>query len=154
MTAIRIVHKELNLDYVEQIGFRTLDAIIPNQDHPLENWLKPALLGFFSGTNDGLKHSILEGVSSIGSADFLVQRVVIIRGALAIPLDLMPISLVIDTRFTSVNGWHAILDTDSTAREQFEFDLDAIDERLTTVKQEASKAFHSAVSSVAWDMWR
>jgi len=154
MIAIRIVHEELNLDYVEQIGFRTLDAIIPNQDHPLENWLKPALLGFYSGMNDILKHSILEGVSTVGPTGFLVQRVVILRGSLAIPIDLLPISLVIDRRFTSVNDWHAILDTDFAAREQFDFNLDAIGEHLTAVKEEASKAFRSAVSSLALDLWR
>lgn len=154
MTAIRIVHKELNLDYVEQIGFRTLDAIIPSQDHPLEIWLKPALLGFYSGTDDSLKHSILEGVSTVGSSGFLVQRVVILRGALAVPIDLTPIALVIDERFKSANGWHAILDTDFAAREQFDFDIDAIGERLTSVKKEASKAFRNAVSSLAMDLWR
>ena len=154
MNAIRIVHKELNLDYVEQIGFRTLDAIIPSQVHPLEIWLKPELLGLYSGTNDSLKHSILEGVSNIGPSGFLVQRVVILRGALAIPLDLMPIALTIDARFTSINGWHAILDTDFTAREQFDFDLDVISERITAIKEEASKAFRSAVSTLALDLWR
>jgi len=154
MTAIRIVHKELTLDYVEQIGSRTLDAIIPSKDHPLETWLKPELLGFYSSTNDSLKHNILEGVSTIAPSGFLVQRVVILRGALSIPLDLMPIGLVIDARFTSINDWHAILDTDFTEREQFDFDLDAIQERLAAVKKGASKAFHGAVSSLALDLWR
>jgi uncharacterized protein (TIGR04255 family) len=154
MTAIKIVHKELNLDYVEQIGFRTLDAIIPTPDHPLETWLKPSLIGFYSSTGDNLKHSILEGVSTIGPSGFLVQRVVILHGALAIPLDLMPITLTIDARFTSINDWHAILDTDFTAREQFDFDLDTISERITTVKKEASNAFRSAVTKSALDLWR
>jgi uncharacterized protein (TIGR04255 family) len=154
MTAIRIVHKELNLDYVEQIGFRTLDAIIPSQDHPLEVWLKPELLGFYLSTNGSLKHSILEGVSTVGPSGFLVQRVVILRGRLAIPIDLMPIALAVAERFTSIDDWHAILDTDFTAREQFDFDLDAISERLTFVKEEASKAFRIAVSSLALDLWR
>lgn len=154
MTAIKIVHKKLNLEYVEQIGFRTLDAIIPSKDHPLEIWLKPELLGFYLRTNDTLKHSILEGVSTIGSSGFLVQRVLILRGALAIPLDLMPIALMIDPRFASINDWHAILDTDFAVREQFDFDLDAIGEHLTAVKDEASKAFRNAVSSSALDLWR
>jgi uncharacterized protein (TIGR04255 family) len=152
--AIRIVHKELSLDYVEQIGFRTLDAIFPSKDHPLEIWLKPELLGFYSSTNEGLKQTILEGVSAIGSSGFLLQRVVILRGALAIPLDLMPIGLVIDARFTSINDWHAILDTDFTEREQFDFDLDAIGERFAAVKEGASNAFRSAVSALALDLWR
>lgn len=154
MTAIRTVHKELNLDYVEQIGFRTLDAILPSQDRPLEIWLKPTLLGFYSGTNDSLKHSILEGVSTIGASGFLVQRVVILRGSLAVPIDLMPIALEIDERFKSINGWHAILDTDFAAREQFDFDIDTIGERVTAVKKEASTAFRDAVSSQALDLWR
>ncbi len=154
MIAIRVVHKELNLDYVEQIGFRTLDAVIPSQDHPLEAWLKPELLGFYSGTNGTLKHSILEGVSTVGPSGLLVQRVVILRGVLATPIDLMPIGLAIDTRFTSINDWHAILDTDCTAREQFDFDPDVIGERLTAVKEEASKAFRGAVSQLALDLWR
>jgi hypothetical protein len=79
---------------------------------------------------------------------------VILRGALAVPIDLMPIALDIDERFRSVNGWHAILDTDFAAREQFDFNLDAIGERVTVVKMEASKAFRNAVSSRALDLWR
>jgi uncharacterized protein (TIGR04255 family) len=154
INAIRMLHKELNLDYVEQIGFRTLDAIIPSQDHPLETWLKPELLGFYSSANSNLKHSILEGVSTIGPSGFLVQRVVILRGALAIPIDLMPISLEINARFRSINDWHAILDTDFAAREQFDFNLDTIGERLTAVKEEASRAFRAAVSTSALDLWR
>jgi uncharacterized protein (TIGR04255 family) len=152
--AIRIVHKEVNLDYVEQIGFRTLDAIRPDEEHPLDVLIKPELLGFYSSTDDDIKQSILEGTSQIGSAHFLVRRVVIIHGGLGIPIDLMPISLEIDARFKSINGWHAVLDTDYAAREQFDFDIDSIKGRLQEVKEGASRAFHGAVSKVALELWR
>jgi len=66
----------------------------------------------------------------------------------------MPIALEVNERFKSINSWHAILDTDFTAREQFDFDIDAIGERVTAVKKEASKAFRNAVSSLAMDLWR
>lgn len=154
VSAIRIVHKEVNLDYIEQIGFRTLDAIIPNEEHPLEQLIKPQLLGFYSSTDTEIKQSILEGTSQIGSARFLVRRVVILRGGLGIPIDLMPISLEIDTRFRSINGWHAVLDTDYAAREQFDFDLESIRSRLQEVKQGASGAFRGAVTKTAMDLWR
>lgn len=154
MHAIRAVHKEVTLDYVEQIGFRTLDAIIPSQDHPMGIWLKQELLGFYSDANGSLKHSILEGLSTIGPSGFLVQRVVIICGGLAIPIDLMPIGLTIDARFKSISSWHAILDTDFTSRERFDFDLEVISQGVTVVKEEASKAFRGAVTNLALELWR
>jgi uncharacterized protein (TIGR04255 family) len=152
--AIRIVHNKVGLDSVESVGFRTLDAIIPSEDNPLEVLLKPELLGFYSSTNGKLKQNILEGLSTIGDNGFLVRRVVILHGALGIPIDVMPISLAVDTRFTSVNSWHAILDTDCSERGQFDFDLDEISKRLQLVKDGASKAFHGSISAVALDMWR
>jgi uncharacterized protein (TIGR04255 family) len=154
LDAVQIVRNEVNLEYVEQIGFRTLDAIIPNEGHTLDVLLKPELLGFYPTANDELKQSILEGISAVGSTGILVQRVVILRGALGIPIDLMPISLTIDTRFTSTNSWHAILDTDCSEREQFDFDLEEIKRRLQLVKDGASRAFHDSVSNLAMDMWR
>jgi uncharacterized protein (TIGR04255 family) len=152
--AIRILHKEVVLDSIEQIGFRTLDAIIPTEDNPLDVLLKTELLGFYSSTDNDIKQSILEGTSQIGSTRFLVRRVVIIHGGLGIPIDLMPISLQIDPRFMSINGWHAVLDTDYSAREQFDFDFDSIKVRLQEVKEGASKAFHGAVSNIALELWR
>jgi uncharacterized protein (TIGR04255 family) len=153
-TAIRIVHKEVTLDSIEQIAFRTLDAIVPNEEHPLDVLLKPELLGFYSSTDRNLKQSILEGTSQIGSSRSLVRRVVIINGGLGIPIDLMPILLEVDARFRKINGWHVILDTDFVAREQFDFNLDTIKLRLKEVKAGASKAFHSAVTNKALELWR
>lgn len=154
LNATSVVHSAVNLAYVEQIGFRTLDAIVPDDEHPLESLLKPELLGFYPAANGELKQNILEGTSTIGSTGFLVRRVVIIHGALGLPIDLMPISLAINMRFMSINRWHAVLDTDYAERQQFDFDLEDIGKRLRTVKDGASNAFYGAITKAALDLWR
>lgn len=152
--AAQILHDDVHLDYVEQIGFRTLDAVVPTEDHPLEVLLKPELLGFYLDSDGELKQSILEGTSVVAPKGFLVRRVVIIRGPLGLPLDLMPLPLQIDSRFTSVNNWHAVLDMDYAEQQQFDFNIDAIGARLATVKAGASKAFYGVVTDKALEMWR
>jgi uncharacterized protein (TIGR04255 family) len=149
-----VVHKQVGLDFVDQIGFRTLDAIIPDDRHPLEALLRPELLGFYLGQSGDLRQSHLEATFQIGSTGALVRRVVILHGQLGLPIDLMPVSLQIDPRFTSINSWHAILDTDSAERQQFDFDPDKIGERLRAVKEVASQAFYDAVTKTALDLWR
>jgi uncharacterized protein (TIGR04255 family) len=149
-----VVHKEVNLDFVDQIGFRTLDAILPDDKHSLDALLRPELLGFYSSRNGELKQNVLEGSSQIGSTGVLVRRVVILHGPLGLPLDLMPITLEINPKFTSTNSWHAILDTDSADRQQIEVDFSNIEERLRSVKKIASNAFYGAVTETALAFWR
>lgn len=154
LSMLAIVHREVNLDFVDQIGFRTLDAVIPDDKHSLDVLLKPGLLGFYSSSDSELRQSVLEGSSQIGSTGFLIRRVVILNGPLGLPIDLVPISLEINPRFRSVNSWHAILDTDSADRQQIDFDLGNIEGRLRTVKKLASNAFKGTVTEAALELWR
>ena len=43
---LNLVHEIVELDYVERIGLRYLNAVFPINDETIEQYLNPGLLGF------------------------------------------------------------------------------------------------------------
>jgi uncharacterized protein (TIGR04255 family) len=154
LTGVSLVNEALQISYVESVGVRTLDAIIPAGEADLKRYLLPQLIGFFDVAPGALKHSILEGVSEYGQGGQLVSRVVIMRGALGMPIDLMPMMLAIDSRFTKIAGVHAVLDNDCAIPERFDWDDARVRKNLQAAKAGATKAFYQAVTKEALNEWK
>jgi uncharacterized protein (TIGR04255 family) len=154
LKGIDVIHRAAQLEYVEGIGIRTIDAVVPVKGENLRDYLKPQLLGFYESDLGDVKHSILEGVFSFAVNSLLVSRVAILKGALGLPLDLMPIVLSIKPKFTDTNGDHAILDNDRSEQIQFDFDIEEIRKKFFMLKVDVSKAFYNAVTEGALQRWK
>jgi hypothetical protein len=102
-----------------------------------------------------VKRSILEGVFAQPGNGLLVSRVAIFfDGGLGLPIDLMPILLTIDPKFTSTDGEHAILDNDRNEPARFDFDVEQIREKFVSLKLDLSNAFYEALTDHAIEQWK
>ena len=154
MVGIGIVHETIQLNYVSGVGVRTLDAVVPSDGSELGAYLHQNLLGFYGLSAGNTQHNVLEGVSKYEEMGQIVSRVVIIRGGLGLPFDLLPMMLGINPRFTQTNGIHAILDNDCTIQERFDWDSGQIRRNLKSAKAAVSEAFYQAVTESALNQWR
>jgi len=150
---ISVVNNYANLSYVDSVAIRTLDAVIPAPELNVRDYLNPAVRGLSTGLDGQLKHSVSESLWEIPPNGVLISRVAIVKGTLALPMDLFPLSLELKPELKEVNVEHALLDNDRQEKERFVFDLEEIRKRLLIVKKGATEAFHKAVSEVALERW-
>jgi len=150
---LKLVHEIVELAYVERIGLRYLDAIVPmNLDDTLEQYLNPSLLGFSASLEGHLGHSFTETVTTIAEGN-LVARAVITDGALALSPDLFPFQLELQSRFTAISGRNAALDTDYSVIKREGFDLEKIEKQLLESHDIITNAFKVSVTDYAREMW-
>ena len=151
---ISVVNKHAGLSYIDSVAIRTLDAVIPEPGSNVRDYLNPAVRGLSGGLDGQLKQSVSESQWEVPPNGVLISRVAIVKGMLAVPMDLFPLSLELKPELREINDVeHALLDNDRQEKERFAFDLEEIRRRLLIVKKGATDAFHSAVSEVALKSW-
>lgn len=155
LKGLSIFNAIVKLDFIERIGLRYLDAVLPKKEseESLENMLAPQLLGFSMSGLGALKHSVCETVveTDVGQ---LVSRVIIRHGKVGLPMELGgPYAPKVERRFTEHEGLHAIIDTDAIAQHREEFDIDKVESRLAALHTEIVNCFEAAITKSARDSW-
>jgi uncharacterized protein (TIGR04255 family) len=150
---ISVVNNHADLSYVDSVALRTLDAVIPDADLNVREYLNSAVRGLSEGLEGQLKHSVSESLWDVPPNGILISRVAIVKGTLALPMDLFPLALELKQDLKNVNGEHALLDNDRQEKERFVFDLNEIRGKLLTVKKGATEAFQKQVTEVALERW-
>jgi uncharacterized protein (TIGR04255 family) len=140
------------LSYVERIGVRYLDAVLPSLDETLSHYLIPEILGLYGKLNGEIHHAFSES-QIVDNDGTLIARTVIQQGKIGFPPDLQMCGLGIAETFAGFQGLHAILDTDAFYPERMPFDLNAIKERLSVLHDKTSVAFRSSVTAYALSRW-
>jgi uncharacterized protein (TIGR04255 family) len=153
LEALSVVHETVSLSYIESVAMRTLDAIIPDEGHPLSFYLNENLLGLSAQLEGTLKHSLYELVL-IRPEDQLTTRIAFLSGKVGIPADLVPIALVLPARLLNLNRPHAILDNDCIQKRRFQIDIAKAGEALKAVKKRVTDAFNTSVTKQGMDYWR
>jgi uncharacterized protein (TIGR04255 family) len=154
LDGISVVNKHATLTFVDNVAIRTLDAVIPEDDLNVRDYLNPAIRGLSDGFSGQLKHSVTETLWEIPPSGVLISRVAIVKGTLALPMDLFPLSLELKASLRDINREHALLDNDRQERSRFTFDLEEIRKKLLIVKKDATEAFEKTVSKLALDRWK
>lgn len=153
LLGLRVLHSALRLDFVDRIGLRYLDAVLPRTPgETLRDFLVPEVLGLSFRNAGELQHSMSETVFAT-TAGHLVSRVLIRKGRVGLPLELAGFAPTIEARFTQSEGLHAILDTDASLTCREVFDLAEVQERLLALHDELSKAFNATVTDHARASW-
>jgi uncharacterized protein (TIGR04255 family) len=148
LIGMALVHEIVELAYVDRIGLRYLDAVLPVDGNTLSHYLNPSLLGFSASLDGKLGHSFTETVTAIADGS-LVARAVITDGSLALSPDLSPLQLELHPRFMAVNGRNAMLDTDYSVIKRGRFDLEKIKAQLLASHEIIANAFTVAVTDHA-----
>jgi uncharacterized protein (TIGR04255 family) len=154
ISALQVVGEAVAPAYIESVGFRTLDAIIPLSGKKLTSYLSPGLHGLWTSLEGTLRHSVTELVLQPNSQTQLISRCNILNGKLGIPFDLFPILFKLQGRAEAIEGIHAVLDNDAVLLDRFKFDIEEARARLRKVKTHISEAFYTAVSKEALAEWR
>jgi uncharacterized protein (TIGR04255 family) len=150
---LELVHEVVELAYVERIGLRYLDAIVPIGDDTLKQYLNPSLLGLSDSIVDGqLAHSFTETVKLIGNGT-LVTRAVIANNVLSLSPDLFPLQLELAPEFKKINGCHAVLDTDYFVAQRTNFDIAEIRSKLLLAHDVVTNAFDCSVTEYSKKKW-
>jgi uncharacterized protein (TIGR04255 family) len=152
ISGLKLVHEIVELNYVERIGLRYLDAIAPTGDDTLQQYLNPSLLGLSATLEGSLGHSFTETVTNVEGGT-LVTRAVITDGSLALSPDLFPLQLELLPRFTAINGRNAVLDTDYFVAKRSSFDLTKIEAQLLAAHDIITTAFKVSVTDYARKRW-
>ncbi|KJV24954.1 hypothetical protein VI06_20555 [Aquitalea magnusonii] len=154
LKGLGILHEALRLDFIERIGLRYLDAVLPlNNGESLSDYLVPEVLGLSGRIKGKLQHSVSETVSMVGSSQ-LVTRVLIREGHIGLPVELAPHAPTIDPRFTQQEAsLHAIMDNDASITQREIFSLDKVTSHLNSLHEEIKKAFEATVTDHARATW-
>jgi uncharacterized protein (TIGR04255 family) len=152
LKGLQAVHDAVELSFTDRIGFRYLDAIFPRVGETLADYLQSYVLGLAGHFNDDVIHSFTETNIRAGNINVLA-RVVIQEGQVGFPPDLAPNILNIAERFRTMNGKHAILDTDGSLSQREPFNIDRIGTHLQSIHDEIEKAFRATVTPTAIKSW-
>lgn len=150
---LKLLHEFVALSYIERIGLRYIDAVVPRKSEKLSQYLSPHVIGLSEVVDGALNHSFTE-TASMSANGQLVARVLITDGDLAVPPDLFPIRMKLEDRFAKVKGPHAILDTDHFAAERFDFDLDRVSAVLKASHTRIDRAFAAIATDHARRIWK
>lgn len=153
LTVLSVVNDNVNLSFIERVGIRHIDAIIPQPEEALGDYLVPEVLGLTYKLNGNLSHSYTETLST-NEAGGLIARVVIQSANLNLPPELAQTSYPLNSKFSSFNGLHAIIDTDGYSESRMGFDNEVISKKLIDLHEEIAKSFKSVCTPHALKVWQ
>lgn len=149
-----VINDALQLDFVERIGLRYLDAILPlKPSDTLKDFLVPEVLAFTFRDVGKLQHAVSETVAKT-AIGHLTSRVIIREGQIGLPVDLTALAPSIDPRFAQApEALHAIIDTDASFASREQFDADRVAKLLFALHEEINLSFKATVTPYALSEW-
>jgi len=156
--ALDLLTSSISLAFIERVGLRFLDAVMPREGEDLKQYLHPQLLGL-SALGDGLDttFSLSETLMSRGE-DSILARVVIQEGGIGLPHDLANAAMELEPRFLNHTGVAAILDNDAFYAERLIFESDGpvtapVMEVLERLKALVDTVFRKSITEHAASVW-
>jgi uncharacterized protein (TIGR04255 family) len=147
------LHEIVSLSYIDGVGFRTLDAIIPSQEKLLSEYLSSGLQGLFPEMDGELVQSIYQ-LTMKRVFGQLTTRTIILNSQIGIPADLAPIRLSFREEVSNLNGLHAVLDNDVTHHDRFPYSAIEAARRLRIIKEGLNESFYKSLTKEAILEWR
>ena len=154
MKGFQIVNEMLGgVSFVERVGLRYLDAVMPKQGETLGQYLIPEALGLYGRLKGRTKHTFSETLAESPDAS-VISRVVIQEGQVGFPPDLVLNQLNIAQSFANFSGVHAILDTDAFIAERMAYNAAEVEKRLDKLHDRIMEAFRALVTDHALSVWK
>jgi uncharacterized protein (TIGR04255 family) len=154
MKALQLVNEMVGgLSFVERVGLRYLDAVIPKQGESLGQYLIPEALGLYGRLKGRTKHTFSETLAESPDAS-VISRVVTQEGQIGFPPDLVLNQLNIAQSFANFSGVHAILDTDAFIAERMAYNAAEVEKRLDKLHDRIMEAFRALVTDHALGVWK
>ncbi|MBZ5686037.1 MAG: TIGR04255 family protein [Acidobacteriia bacterium] len=153
LQGLELLNKTVVLSFIERIGVRYLDAVMPRENETLEQYLIPEVMGLHGKLKGQAQYSFSE-TQTEGPDGFVVSRTVIQRGQIGFPPDLIQMmSLKMQQKFQQFTGAHAIIDTDAFLMGRIAFDLAEAERKLHTLHEKTHESFRETVTEYAISVW-
>ncbi len=149
------VHQIVKLDFVEKVGLRYLDRVMPAFDEVLDIYLQPTARGLPSPSISGAarQHAYMEALHQLGQIQLTSRVIIQADGALTLPADIQTFNMRLEERFTGYHGPSATLDNDAFFNEREAYDAAQVGKRLQDLHDVISDAFRSIVTDKALERW-
>ena len=153
LNGLSIVDKIAKLAFTERIGYRYLDAIIPDNGKELTHYVSGFVTGMFGKVDGNISHTFTESLVVANDVS-VTARTIVHDGQIGFPPDLMGMPLALPERLTGISTTHAILDTDGSWTARDAFSIDGVRSRLISIHAELKRAFEAIVTPAAVEEWR
>ena len=157
LRGLKAVHKVVGLEHISRLGLRYLDAVLPQSDETIEQYLADGLLGVHFGATQryALNESVFETQSApLVTRGTLVARVHRMTSPLGYPPDMVPSGLIPMPKFDIKDATpHAVIDTDHFVEGRMSLDFEKIDEQLVSLHATMKLVFDATVKDHARAVW-
>lgn len=147
------VHKIVKLNFIEKVGLRYLDRVMPASDETLDIYLQPAARGLPSISGAARQHAYMEALHQLGQIQLTSRVIIQADGKLTLPADIHTFNMRLEERFIDYHGPSATLDNDAFFSERESYGADQVDKRLQELHDVISDAFRSIVTNDALHRW-
>jgi uncharacterized protein (TIGR04255 family) len=148
---IQIVHEIIQLGYIERVGLRYLDGVIPRAHESLSDYLAPEVSGLWNKLPDRL-YAFCEAISQ-NTTGQLTARSFIQDGPFGIPNDLAGAIPKLKSKFADFTGLHAIIDNDASLERREAFSIETVKNILGGLKEKITISFDAMITPQARDYW-
>lgn len=150
---LTIVNDALKISYIDRIGLRYLDRVMPIKGKTVNDYLIETVRGAQSKLGGNSIYSYTESMNKLDDIQ-LISRVAIQNGALLLPPDLQIGKMLVEEKFLKHVGENATLDNDGfiEKREPFKNNADIL-ERLDAIHTVINAAFKKTVTKEALKIW-
>jgi len=153
MQGLQIVHGAMGLSFVERIGIRYLNAVIPRNEERLQDYLIPEVLGLTVKLGGTIEHAYSETKRRLEIGGGVVARTMVRNGRVGLPPEMGNVALTLNERFTTFEGMHGMLDTDAFLERRESFDLEVIDAHVRRLHDENEEVFRTIATEHALKVW-
>jgi len=154
ISGLTTVNELVQLDFFERVGVRYLDAVTPEREEQISQYVVPEVLGI-AGLVEGanIEHSFSETVIQLANNCRVTSRTVIQNGRIQFPPDLHVLELKLPARVVDHENIYALIDTDAVYELREDFDVTALRAHLERLRDGARRAFKATYTDYAETKW-
>lgn len=159
LLGLKTVHRAVQLEHISRVGLRYLDAVCPQPNETVGQYLIGELRGI--DLNQNRKFVLHQSVFDTETGPLinegtLVARVYEISAPLGYPEDLFPHGLQNMPKFAAAmekDQSHAVIDTDHFVEGRIPLDFEKIEELLLNLHQKILQVFVASTTDHARKVW-
>jgi uncharacterized protein (TIGR04255 family) len=155
LRGLEILHESVGgLSFVERLGLRYLDAVVPRLGETLTAYVENQMLGLSARMpTHHFSYNFSESLLVAEGVGQVVARTITQNAPLVLPPDLQNPFMLISERFRNVVGEHAVIDTDGSVTARKAFDLRQIEASLTALHGLILQCFEALSTDHARSVW-
>lgn len=151
--ALESIHSIVEFAFIDRIGLRYLDRVMPRTGEALDLYLIPEIAKASRSLNGTLHYTYNEIMAETDGVT-VISRFMIQYGGLGFPPDIDITGMNIQSKFTDYVGLSAVLDNDGFIERRQEFSVSTFAEQIKQIKKVVKNSFKSVLNPEAFEAWK